>query len=133
MPAIRKGEALAKNISSARSPTQGATIRWFGPAMLCMRYRRQILVKRCWLRDILLPLANREYRAMDLNRSYADHQLALMRAATAPTCGIRAEHRADARRIATLIAQDRAVRSTVGGLTTTDPFLLRRGGLPRTC
>ena len=63
---------------------------------------------------------------MDLNRSYADHQLALMRAAIAPTSGGSAEHRADARRIARLIAQHRACRSITSGATTTDPFLLRR-------
>jgi len=70
---------------------------------------------------------------MDLNRYYADHQLALMRAAMAATHGVSEEHRADARRIARLIDRDRTVRAINGGPTTTDPFLLHRRGLPGGC
>ena len=70
---------------------------------------------------------------MDLNRFYAAHQLALLRAAAATTRRISEEHLADARRIAQLIARDRAGRSIKGRPTTTDPFLLRHQGLPGAC
>lgn len=63
---------------------------------------------------------------MDLNRCYAEHQLALIRASIAATPAQVEGHRADARRVARLIAQERAARALDGAATTTDPFLLPR-------
>jgi len=55
------------------------------------RHRRHSLCRRLWLRDRRAPAYERE-PAVDLNRLYSDHQIALFEAARAPSEGLRRVH-----------------------------------------